>query len=83
MNAANEKLCIGDWLKEYINVLERDNKLDGTIKRLDPGIDLSTAGGNEAKKTLLAKLYKDAKNEDEVNSLYFDYLCDRNAYHLL
>lgn len=83
MNAANEKLCIGDWLKEYINVLERDNKLDGTIKRLDPGIDLNTAGGNEAKKTLLAKLYKDAKNEDEVNSLYFDYLCDRNIYHLL
>lgn len=83
MNAANEKLCIGDWLKEYINVLERDNKLDGTIKRLDPDIDLSTAGGNGAKKTLLAKLYKDAKNEDEVNSLYFDYLCDRNAYHLL
>lgn len=83
MNATNEKLCIGDWLKEYINVLERDNKLDGTIKRIDPDVDLSTAGGNEAKKTLLAKLYKDAKNEDEVNSLYFDYLCDRNAYHLL
>lgn len=83
MNAANEKLCIGDWLKEYINVLERDNKLDGTIKRLDPDIDLSTAGGNEAKKTLLAKLYKDAKNEDEVNGFYFDYLCDRNTYHLL
>lgn len=83
MNAANEKLCIGDWLKEYINVLERDNKLDGTIKRLDPGIDLSTAGGNEAKKTLLTKLYKDTKNVDEVNSLYFDYLCDRNTYHLL
>ena len=51
MNAANEKLCIGDWLKEYVNVLELNNKLDGTIKRLDPDIDLSTVGDSKAKKT--------------------------------
>lgn len=83
MNAANEKLCIGDWLKEYVDVLERDNKLDKTIERLDPDTDLNVASDNEAKKALLINLYKDAKNVDEVNSLYFDYLCDRNTYHLL
>lgn len=83
MNAANEKLCIGDWLKEYVAVLERDNKLDKTIERLDPDTDLNAASDNEAKKALLINLYKDAKNADEVNSLYFDYLCDRNAYHLM
>lgn len=83
MNAANEKLCIGDWLKEYVNVLELNNKLDGTIKRLDPDIDLSTVGDSKAKKTLLVNLYKDTKNADEVNGLYFDYLCDRAVYHLL
>ena len=77
MNAANEKLCMGDWLKEYVAVLERDNKLDETIERLGSLID------PEAKKTLLVNLYKDAKNADEVNSLYFDYLCDRTVYHLL
>ena len=83
MNAANEKLCMGDWLKEYVAVLERNNKLDETIERFDPDTDLNAASNNEAKKALLINLYKDAKNADEVNSLYFDYLCDRNAYHLM
>lgn len=83
MNAANEKLCIGDWLKEYVDVLERDNKLDKTIERLDPDTDLNAASDNEVKKALLINLYKDAKNADEINNLYFDYLCNRDTYHLI
>lgn len=83
MNAANEKLCIGDWLKEYVAVLERDNKLDETIERLDPRIDPEAVGDNEAKKTLLVNLYKDRDYQDEVNNLYFDYLCNRDTYHLI
>lgn len=83
MNAANEKLCIGDWLKEYVAVLERDNKLDETIERLDPLIDPEAVSDNEAKKTLLINLYKDVKYAEEVNNLYFDYLCDKDSYHLL
>ena len=83
MNAANEKLCMGDWLEEYVTVLERGNKLDETIERLDPFIDLEAVGDNEAKKTLLVNLYKDAKYADEINNLYFDYLCNRDSYHLI
>lgn len=83
MNAANEKLCIGDWLKEYVAVLERDNKLDETIERLDPLIDSEAVGDNETKKTLLINLYKDVKYAEEVNNLYFDYLCDKDSYHLI
>lgn len=83
MNAANEKLCIGDWLKEYVDVLERDNKLDETIERLDPLIDPEAVSDNEAKKTLLINLYKDVKYAEEVNNLYFDYLCDKDSYHLI
>lgn len=83
MNAANEKLCIGDWLKEYVDVLERDSKLDETIEKLDPLIDPEAVGDNEAKKTLLINLYKDSKYVEEVNNLYFDYLCDKDAYHLI
>ena len=83
MNAANEKLCIGDWLKEYVDVLERDSKLDETIEKLDPLIDPEAVGDNDAKKTLLINLYKDAKYAEEVNNLYFDYLCDKDSYHLI
>lgn len=83
MNAANEKLCIGDWLKEYVDVLERDSKLDETIEKLDPRIDPEAVGDNEAKKTLLINLYKDVKYAEEVNNLYFDYLCDKDSYHLI
>lgn len=83
MNAANEKLCMGDWLKEYVTVLERNNKLDETIERLDPLIDPEAAGDNEVKKTLLVNLYKDVKYADEINNLYFDYLCNRDSYHLI
>lgn len=83
MNAANEKLCIGDWLKEYVDVLERDSKLDETIERLDPRVDPEAVGDNEAKKALIINLYKDRDNQDEVNNLYFDYLCDKDAYHLI
>lgn len=83
MNAANEKLCIGDWLKEYVDVLERDNKLNETIERLDPLIDPEAVGDNDAKKTLLINLYKDVKYAEEVNNLYFDYLCDKDSYHLI
>lgn len=83
MNAANEKLCIGDWLKEYVDVLERDSKLDETIEKLDPLIDPEAVGDNDAKKALLIKLYKDVKYAEEVNNLYFDYLCDKGSYHLI
>ena len=83
MNAANEKLCMGDWLKEYVTVLERNNKLDEIIERLDPLIDPEAVGDNEAKKALIINLYKDRDNQDEVNSLYFDYLCNRDSYHLI
>lgn len=83
MNAANEKLCIGDWLKEYVDVLERDSKLDETIERLDPLIDPEAVDDIEAKKTLLINLYKDVKYAEEVNNLYFDYLCDKDSYHLI
>ena len=83
MNAANEKLCIGDWLKEYVDVLERDSKLDETLERLDPLIDPEAVGDNDAKKTLLINLYKDSKYAEEVNNLYFDYLCDKDSYHLI
>lgn len=83
MNAANEKLCIGDWLKEYVDVLERDSKLDETIERLDPLIDPEAVGDDDAKKTLLINLYKDSKYAEEVNNLYFDYLCDKDSYHLI
>lgn len=83
MNAANEKLCIGDWLKEYVAVLERDNKLDETIERLDPDTDFNAVSDDGAKKALLINLYKDAKNADEINNLYFDYLCNRDTYHLI
>ena len=83
MNAANEKLCIGDWLKEYVTVLERDNKLNETIERLDPRVDPEAVGDNEAKKNLIINLYKDRDHQDEVNNLYFDYLCDKDAYHLI
>lgn len=83
MNAANEKLCMGDWLKEYVTVLERNNKLDEIIERLDPIIDPEAVGDNEAKKALIISLYKDRDNQDEVNSLYFDYLCNRDSYHLI
>ena len=83
MNAANEKLCIGDWLKEYVDALERDSKLDETIERLDPLIDPEAVGDNDAKKTLLINLYKDSKYAEEVNNLYFDYLCDKDSYHLI
>lgn len=83
MNAANEKLCMGDWLKEYVAVLERDNKLDETISKLVSHVDPEAIKDNEAKKTLLVNLYKDAKYADEINNLYFDYLCNRDSYHLI
>ena len=83
MNAANEKLCMGDWLKEYVTVLERDNKLDETINKLVSHVDPEAIGDNEAKKILITSLYKDKDHQDEVNSLYFDYLCDKDSYHLI
>ena len=83
MNAANEKLCMGDWLKEYVTVLERDNKLDETINKLVSHVDPEAIGDNEVKKTLITSLYKDKDHQDEVNSLYFDYLCDKDSYHLI
>lgn len=83
MNAANEKLCMGDWLKEYVTVLERNNKLDETISKLVSHVDPEAIGDNEAKKTLLVNLYKDVKYADEINNLYFDYLCNRDSYHLI
>ena len=83
MNAANEKLWMGDWLKEYVTVLERDNKLDETINKLVSHVDPEAIGDNEAKKILITSLYKDKDHQDEVNSLYFDYLCDKDSYHLI
>lgn len=83
MNAANEKLCMGDWLKEYVAVLERNNKLDETIEKLDSHVDPEAVGDNEAKKALIINLYKDVKYADEINNLYFDYLCNRDSYHLI
>ena len=83
MNAANEKLCMGDWLKEYVTVLERDNKLDETISKLVSHVDPEAIGDNEAKKTLITSLYKDKDHQDDVNNLYFDYLCDKDSYHLI
>ena len=83
MNAANEKLCMGDWLKEYVDVLERDNKLNEAIEKLDSHVDPEAVGDNEAKKALIINLYKDAKYADEINNLYFDYLCNRDSYHLI
>ena len=51
-NIANEKLCFRDWLDEYVEVLNRENKLDETILRYEPKIDIDEVGDNKAKKTL-------------------------------
>ena len=82
MNSMNEKLCIGDWLKERAEVLEKEGKLGEAVKRLDPEARPEEAEGFEGKRALLESAYKKDENKDELNVLYFDYLCDREKYHL-
>ena len=81
-NIANEKLCFRDWLDEYVEVLNRENKLDETISRYEPEIDIEQVGDNQAKKDLVIALCKDKDRSDEMNMLYFDYLCAKGVYHL-
>ena len=69
-NVANEKLCFRDWLDEYVEVLNRENKLDETILRYEPEIDISEVGDNQAKKDLVIELCKDKSRSDEYSFLY-------------
>ena len=78
----NDKLDIKAWLEEYTLLLERDDKLDETIKSLKPSIGTSTLGDDDAKRAFLKELYNKPYFKGELDMLYFNYLNETGTYHL-
>jgi hypothetical protein len=77
-----EKLDIHAWVKEYIKLLDKQDKLDEFITSYDERIDIRELKSSDAKREL-AEFIVTNNHPEDISKLYFDYLQDKTIIHLV
>ena len=82
-NIMNEKLDIGAWLNEYVDLLEREGKLDEDLMKVSESYSPGALESDDEKKDLLKAFYKVPKNKAKLDELYLAYLNRDGVLHLV
>ena len=78
-----EKLDIHAWVKEYIKLLDKQDKLDEFITSYDERIDIRELKSSDAKRELAEFIITNNQYPNDISKLYFDYLQDKTIIHLV
>ena len=83
MVESKDKLDIRTWLDEYVNLLEKQGKLNETISELTDKYDPEGMYSDEDRKALIKDFFMKEENSEKLYSMYFDYLQDKTIIHLV
>jgi predicted transcriptional regulator len=83
MVESKDKLDIHTWLDEYVNLLEKQGKLNETISELTDKYDPEGMCSDEDRKALIKDFFMKEENSEKLYSMYFDYLQDKTIIHLV